>query len=639
MKIKFIQIMSILLAALLQVAPLMRSFLPNATGLAPSAWGIILKLGVGATALLGFDAVSQASSIAISPPNATVGVPYVGTVSYSGGHAGSVSSMNYSNTCLGSLTTFLDGLKIQYIGGNQATVSGTPTAAGTFAFSVAVFDSSSCGSGHNDTRATTLVVGASGGGAIAPSSPILQNTVGQVGSAVQLSGVSSGNPLPQYQWWTGLGVPIVGATNSTLTLPNLQLTNAGVYSLTASNSQTAGFTFAQLPKANCYLSVGITGGTNYTALNYTNYAPAGVALTMFSYLTNGTSTTTNHYSWTYNSVNVISTSNTVPLTSAALTPAKSGTYTVTFNSTNSGGAIISGQNYDSYWAFGYLPVFTNTLPSSTNVSAGSSITLSIPVGGSLNVYNAAGGAGGFITNNAVPCVFWYKDGGLVAAQSYVCGPTSSTTYSNSVVTASLTLNNVSSANNGSYTVVATNYWGSIASSPVALTVTGSTTTGPGITIQPPANLALLAGQSSLISVTVTGTPPLSYQWRKDNVNLANGGVYGGVSTNNLTLTSVVTTNAGNYSVAIANAGGSVTSSVTAVSIALPPSLGATGSSGGVQFNANTSTGLTYVVEMATDLAAHNWTPIRTNNTGSTGIISFQTNTTSAPIEFYRLKFP
>jgi hypothetical protein len=347
MRIKFIQIMSILLAALLQAAPLLRTFLVNVQGLAPSSWGFILKLGVGAVACLGFDAVSKASSISISPPNATVGQPYIGTVTYSGGHARSVSSMSY-NTCIGSGVPFVDGLTITYAGVNSATVSGTPTAAGTFPFMIEVFDQSGCGNfGHTDSRSSTLIVGTGTGGPFAPSvsaAPI--NTCAQVGTDVQLSGGASGNPIPEYQWWVGL-TPIPGATNAVLTIPNVQLTNAGVYTMTASNSQTAGFPFGSLPKANCYLSVAVTGGTNFSALNFTNYVPAGVALTMYSMVTN-VPTATNYYFWTYNGVNVISTSNTVPLTAPIVTPARSGTYTVTFNSTNAGGAIIYGQNYDSY---------------------------------------------------------------------------------------------------------------------------------------------------------------------------------------------------------------------------------------------------------------------------------------------------
>jgi hypothetical protein len=641
MKNKTIQFMSVLLAGMLQVAPLMRSFLPNAQGLAPSAWAFILKVGVGAAALMGFDAVSKASSISISPPNATVGQPYVGTVTYSGGHAGSVSSMSLTNICLGSTVPFLDGLTIVYGGANTATVTGTPTNAANYAFTLKIFDSSGCGGGGNsDTRSTTLIVGAGTGGPFAPNiSAAPPNTCAQVGSDVQLSGGASGNPIPQYQWWSGL-TPIPGATNSVLTIPNVQLTNSGVYTMTASNSQTAGFSFSSLPKANCYLTVAISGGTNFTTYEFTNYAPAGVALTMFSWVTN-VSTATNYYFWTYNSLNLISTSNTVPLSATALTPAKSGTYTVTFNSTNAGGAVLSGQNYDSFWAFGYSPAFTNSLPALTNVNSGANVTLSIAIRGTLNVYNAAGGNGGYSTNNGVPCVFWYQGTNLVAAQNYVLGPTSGTTYSNSAVTAALSLNNIAAANAGNYTVVATNFWGSVTSSPVALSVGSSGSVyPPGITTNPPVALSLLAGQSSAISVTATGTPPYFYQWRDNGANLANGGVYGGVFTNTLTLTAVTTNNSGNYTVAITNAAGAVTSSISALNIVLPPQLAAAaGNPGNFQVSANTITGLNYVVLTTTNLAAAPWAPVLTNNTGLSGAINFQTNNTGSPNQFYRLVFP
>ncbi len=638
MKTRFIKIMSLLLAALLQMAPLMRSFLPDTQGLAPSTWGIILKLGVGATALLGFDAVSQASSISISPPNATVGQPYLGTVTYSGGHSGSVSSMSLSNNCIGGGISFLDGLTIKYTSGNTASVTGTPTNAANYAFAIKLFDASGCGGGGNtDTRAATLVVGASSG-TNAPNIASIANAVAQVGSDVQLSGAATGSPIPQYQWWSGAS-PIAGATNSVLAIPNVQLTNAGTYTLTASNSQNVGQSFIQLPKASCILSVCISGGTNFTTFNYTNYAPAGVALTMFSWVTN-VSNATNYYQWIYNQspTPVLSTSNTLPISANTLTPGKSGVYTVTLNSTNSGGSIISGQNYDSYWAFGYPPRFTNSLPAATNVNAGSSVTLSVAIGGSLNVYNSSG-PGTYMTNNTAPCVFWYQGSTLVAAQNYVCGPTTGTAYSNSAVNATFTLNNASLANAGNYVVLATNFWGSVTSSPVLLSV-ASSAYAPVITTNPPAASALLVGQSSAISVTATGTPPLSYQWRLGGTNLANGGIYGGALTNILMLTSVGTGSSGNYTVAITNSAGAVTSSVAALNIALPPSM-TVGSAapGTIQFSANTITGLTYVVETATNLSGSSWMPLQTNSTGLSGAVTFQTNTTSGPSMFYRLFFP
>ncbi len=661
MKTRYIQLMSVLLAGMLQVAPLLRSFLPNAAGLAPSAWGVILKLGLGTTALLGFDAVSQASSIAISPANATVGTPYVGTVTYSGGHAGAVSSMMMSNICLSSAYSMGNGLSVIYAGGNQATVSGTPIAVNTNeTFTIKVWEGNACGGGHSDTRSTSLIVGPSGGGSVAPAiTAVPQNTCAQVGTTVQLSGGAAGNPIPQYQWWLGV-TPIPGATNSILTLPSVQLTNAGLYTMTASNSSTVG-SFGSLPKANCYLSVAVTPGTNITVLNYTNFAPAGIPLTMFSVVTNYNNIT-NNYTWFYNNAGIpitVSTSNTLPLLAATLTvPSKSGTYSVLFTNslTNSSGIYVgqvippgsnsfnfyeNGQEYDSYWAFGYLPICTNSLPAATNVNAGSNVTFTVSISGTLNVYNPYGGTSGasYVTNAVTPCVFWYQNGSLVAAQNYVLGPTSSSTYSNTAVNATLTLNNVTSANAGNYTVVATNFWGSVTSGPVALSV-ASSGYPPVITTNVPAALSLLAGQSSIISVTVTGTPPISYQWQRNGTSLANSGAYAGVSTNALTLTSVSTNNGGNYSVAITNNAGAVTSSVVMVSIALPPSLVAgTGTPGQLQLSANTLTGLTYVVQMSTNLAAPVWTPVLTNGTGQTGTIIFLTNTTSSPNQFYQLKFP
>ncbi|MEI6078253.1 MAG: hypothetical protein WCS94_21925, partial [Verrucomicrobiota bacterium] len=59
--------------------------------------------------------------------------------------------------------------------------------------------------------------------------------------------------------------------------------------------------------------------------------------------------------------------------------------------------------------------------------------------------------------------------------------------------------------------------------------------------------------------------------------------------------------------------------------------------GNLQFNSTTLTGLTYVVQMNTNLATTNWTTIQTNNTGVSGAINFQTNTAGGS-KFYRIKF-
>jgi Immunoglobulin domain/Immunoglobulin I-set domain len=618
---------------------LMRSFLPT-QALAPNAWGFILKIGVGATALMGFDAVSRASGISISPSTATVGVPYTGTITYSGGHASAVSSMSYLGTCLGSQTTFIDGLKIVDGGGdNHAQVSGTPTNAGNFTFSIEVYKASSCGSGHNDTRSNTLAVVASGGGGTPPSFVgVPQPVTAQVGSDVILSATATGNPLPTFQWLQGI-TSIAGATNSSLTIPAIQLTNAGVYTCHAINTNGT-------VAAACYVTVVQTPGAQPLALDYTNFYPAGNSLTLFSYMTNVLNAT-NTYSWNYNGVAAGITTNNLSIPPSGATPAKSGVYTVIFNSivpTNSligtNNTIVNQQTYDVYTAFGYVPVFTNSLPATTNSSAGSSVTFNIGVGGTLNFSDWNGGTLGYGTSS-IPCVFWYKDGNLVASQTYTNVPLSLTNYSNTFVNASLTLNSVTAATNGYYTVVVTNYWGSITSTPVALTVTGGGGgSAPGFSQQPLANISLLVGQSTNISVTATGTPSLFYQWRTNGVNLANGGVYSGVNTNILLLTAVTTNNRGNYTVVVTNASGSVTSSVANVSVySLPSMVVSNSGSGTVGFNGITATGITYVVMAATNLVPPNWVDILTNNTGLSGNINFRTNTTSGASQYYKLRFP
>ena len=65
------------------------------------------------------------------------------------------------------------------------------------------------------------------------SQPVSQ--VASIGSSVTFSVTATGLPVPTYQWNFN-GVPLSGATNSTLILPNVQVTNAGSYNVVVSNS-------------------------------------------------------------------------------------------------------------------------------------------------------------------------------------------------------------------------------------------------------------------------------------------------------------------------------------------------------------------------------------------------------------------
>jgi hypothetical protein len=114
----------------------------------------------------------------------------------------------------------------------------------------------------------------------------------------------------------------------------------------------------------------------------------------------------------------------------------------------------------------------------------------------------------------------------------------------------LIISNASPNSLGNYSVAISNPAGSVNSSVVNLTLFYP----PSITNQPQDQVANAYGSASF-GVGATGTGPLSYQW------LTNGSILSGAITNSVTLPSVTPPDLGPYSVIVANAYGSVTSSV------------------------------------------------------------------------------
>ena len=114
-----------------------------------------------------------------------------------------------------------------------------------------------------------------GGGVVATLPSITSPPVAQtvtVGSSVTFSATASGTPSPTYQWQKG-GVAIAGATGSSLTLSNVQTTDAGSYSVVATNS--AGSATASATLTVNQLAQTITFG----ALPAVSYTTAPITLT------------------------------------------------------------------------------------------------------------------------------------------------------------------------------------------------------------------------------------------------------------------------------------------------------------------------------------------------------------------------
>lgn len=132
----------------------------------------------------------------------------------------------------------------------------------------------------------------------------------------------------------------------------------------------------------------------------------------------------------------------------------------------------------------------------------------------------------------------------------------------SATASSLTLPPVTLNAAGSYSVVVTNFLGSVTSQVAVLTVLDA---APTITAQP-LSQTVHAGNNATLTVSATGSLPLSWQWRFNGTDIPNATNY------NLVLVSVSAGQSGAYSVVVSNALGKVTSADAILTVTFPASL-------------------------------------------------------------------
>jgi hypothetical protein len=164
---------------------------------------------------------------------------------------------------------------------------------------------------------------------------------------------------------------------------------------------------------------------------------------------------------------------------------------------------------------------------------------------------------------------------------------------------------------------------------------------PAFTTLPPTNLAVLAGSDVALNAAASGTAPLACQWLTNGVELANGAGVSGATTTNLMLTSVTTNSTANYFLVVTNAYGAITSSVTALTVVLPPAInGVTANpDGSVSLSLAGSPGVSYILLNTTNLASNVWQPVATNVFDVTGVWLFNDVTATNFAQcFYRLEY-
>ena len=210
------------------------------------------------------------------------------------------------------------------------------------------------------------------------------------------------------------------------------------------------------------------------------------------------------------------------LTITSVSDGNAGNYSVVV-SNSAGGVTSSGATLTVIDP----PTITSQPLSRTNI-AGTTATFTVTSGGTSPNYQ------------------WFKDSSPISG----------------AILPTLTLTNVQDADAAAYMVVLTNSAGNVTSAPPAtLTVIDP----PTITSQPLSQQPLL-GSSVSFTVSLNGTPPFKYQWRFNGVAILDG-------TNAIyMISSVATNNNGNYSVAVTNVAGGVTSSNAVLKVIVPPKL-------------------------------------------------------------------
>ncbi|MBE0543181.1 MAG: immunoglobulin domain-containing protein [Verrucomicrobia bacterium] len=421
-----------------------------------------------------------------------------------------------------------------------------------------------------------------------------QSQIVAVGSNVTFNVVAS-SPWPMtYQWRTN-NTAIGGATNGTLTLLNVQNRDAVSYDAVVSNaygtviSSNATLTVVTVPNDAFTNRLVITGMTN-TLFGTNAVATKEASEPLHAGITGGKSVWWTWTAPTNGTVIVDTIGSSFNTLLAVYTGTSVSALSTVASDDNSGGNFASkltfsasaGTTYqvavDGYFgASGNIVLHVQQIPPPANDLFANRVTIlgmTNTVNGSnsgatkeASEPNHAGNAGGKSvwwtwtapTNGTVivdtigssfNTLLAVYTGGSVASLS----PVASDDQSGGNNTSKLTFNPTTGT---TYQIAVDGSSG--ASGAVILNLKEIPNSAPAITTQPQSR-AVPAGSNVTFSVTATGTLPLKYQWRRDEVNI------GSATNTSYIIVGAQTNHAGAYSVMVSNSYGSVTSAVAVLTV-------------------------------------------------------------------------
>ena len=432
-----------------------------------------------------------------------------------------------------------------------------PAQAGNYA----VLISNSVGSIASSNAVLTVYV--------PPSPPVIYSQspseVVLLGSAATFSVGASGS-YPLSYFWSQNGTLILGATNSSYTLFNAQLSNSGSeFECLVTNAYGFATSTNALLKVIDTISNDLCSGavviasTSYTNLQSTANASSygdpqpdcvdafgnGVWY-QFTSPVNGLldvdtfgsdfDTGLAAYAGSCDSLTEVACNDDAGggVTSQVIFPTAAGT-TYYFLAGGYGGHVgdlVFHLNYFTPPAFSVEPTNISVVVSS-NASFSAAVTGSQPIS-----------------------FQWYFNNAPLTDGGGISGSTNST----------LNIANVQTGEGGNYQLVASNFVGVTTSSVAVLTPVIL----PPVFVQLPASESVGAGSNANFFAVIGGTPPYSFQWYFNGNPLIDDGVHiAGSATTSLSISNLTTADAGDYTLIVSNLSGSA-SATAALTVLVPP---------------------------------------------------------------------
>lgn len=328
------------------------------------------------------------------------------------------------------------------------------------------------------------------------------------GDDVTLSVQATGAPPLSYRWRKD-GVDVPGATGASLSIADFDSSDAGAYDVVVSN------VCSEVTSAPAVLAGGAAPSITQPPSGAT--ICSGAVLTL-SVTASGTAPLA--YQWTKNGSDVPG--------------ATASTYSVAAATVSHGGS--------------YAVRVTNACGSATSTAATVTVNAAPEIVAGPETQDAVEGTPVVLivtASGSEPLTYrWRRDGTILAGET----------------TASLSIGAVETADAGIYRVEIENSCGSTFSEAVLSVIV------PPEIVTPPVDASPCPGDPLMLSVVATGTSPLSYQWKKNNVAIP------GATSATLSFSTVGSSHEGSWTVTVTNAAGSVTSSSATVDVLVETSI-------------------------------------------------------------------